>query len=96
MNESREDGTMVALDDGRILAAGGYNETVELYELVKNNWNYINARLYPVDPIDDVFEALSSHAAKFVLLNVAVGEKFGKELTMTGQYEFACFKLGTS
>ena len=41
MNESREDGTMVALEDGRILAAGGYHETVELYDPVKNEWNYI-------------------------------------------------------
>ena len=41
MKERRADGTMVALEDGRILAAGGYNETVELYDPVKNEWNYI-------------------------------------------------------
>ena len=50
---------------------------------------------YLVNPFNDVFEALFSYIAQFVLLNIIVSEKLRKEWTMTGQHEFACIKLGT-
>ena len=42
MKENRDFGTMVALDDGRILASGGFSDSPpEFYDPVKDKWNYI-------------------------------------------------------
>ena len=42
MQEMRSNGTVVALEDGRILAAGGcLAPTAEMYDPVKNQWNNI-------------------------------------------------------